>query len=372
MRTRWLSVVIVTAYCAVAPARVHGQETTNFASVSGRVTDGQGAVVPGAHVSARQTETNVIAEALTNAEGRFRFPYLRVGTYEVKVHVDGFADTTRILRATVGAAFDIPLVLNVAGLETSVTVSGDPTFLEAARSQIAGTVPHAEIQNLPMNGRNFLDLALLVPGVSPTNIGSTHLSNNFIVDGLSANDDAAGLSGIPYTVDAVEQFQVVTSGGQAELGRALGGSLGGPVVRNRTFFFSNVERRLLDQTGLVTILPGNVPVINARLAAAGYPGSPVSTGIYPNPVHSANVLGKLDQASRLIMAGIALMAAAPSGGAMHDAIEIAICGLHHVYDANVRDVAFSRSFDQGRTLAPAVRVSNDNWYSTGAPRMDRP
>ena len=94
-----------------------------------------------------------------------------------------------------------------------------------------------------MNGRNFLDLALLIPGVSPTNLGSTqlfpetsavqgpgisiasqrNLSNNFIVDGLSANDDAAGLSGIPYGVDAVEQFQVVTSGGQAELGRALGG-----------------------------------------------------------------------------------------------------------------------------------------------------
>ena len=97
-------------------------------------------------------------------------------------------------------------------------------------------------ESLPMNGRNFLDLALLVPGVSPTNIGSTQLfaetsavpgqgisigsqrnfSNNFIVDGLSANDDAAGLSGIPYGVDAVDQFQVVTSGGQAELGRALG------------------------------------------------------------------------------------------------------------------------------------------------------
>ncbi len=96
---------------------------------------------------------------------------------------------------------------------------------------------------MPMNGRNFLDLALLVPGVSPTNTGSTQLfaetsavpgqgisigsqrnfSNSFIVDGLSANDDAAGLSGIPYGVDAVDQFQVVTSGGQAELGRALGG-----------------------------------------------------------------------------------------------------------------------------------------------------
>ena len=194
-------------------------------------------------------------------------------------------------------------------------------MLEAARSQIAGTVSQAEVRNLPMNGRNFLDLALLVPGVSPTNVGSTQLfaetsavpgqgisvgsqrnfSNNFIVDGLSANDDAAGLSGIPYGVDAVDQFQVVTSGGQAELGRALGGyinvvtksgtnatrgdlydylrddrfnapnalsgttlpmsqsqygaSLGGPIVRDRSFFFSNFEQRKLDQTGLVTVDP---------------------------------------------------------------------------------------------------------------------
>ena len=94
-----------------------------------------------------------------------------------------------------------------------------------------------------MNGRNFLDLALLAPGVAPTNIASTqlfpetsavpgitisvgsqrNLSNNFVVDGLSANDDAAGLSGITYGVDAIEQFQVITSGAQAELGRALGG-----------------------------------------------------------------------------------------------------------------------------------------------------
>ena len=128
-------------------------------------------------------------------------------------------------------------------MDTSVTVTGDATVLEAARSQIAGTVSQAEVQSLPLNGRNFLELALLVPGVSPTNVGSTqlfpetsavpgvslsvgsqrNLSNNFIVDGLSANDDAAALSGITYGVDAVDQFQVVTSGGQAELGRALGG-----------------------------------------------------------------------------------------------------------------------------------------------------
>src|SRR4029450_1735694 len=147
----------------------------------------------------------------------------------------GVAAGVRPLRLTLGAAFDLPVSLSVAGLDTAVTVTGDATLLEAARSQIAATVPQIEVERLPMNGRNFVDLALLIPGVSPTNIGSTqlfpetsavpgqgisvasqrNLSNNFIVDGLAANDDAAGLSGIPYGVDAVEQFQVVTSGGQA-------------------------------------------------------------------------------------------------------------------------------------------------------------
>jgi len=361
MRLHVMGSVVVLACCAMASARtVCAQETINYASLSGRVTDAQGAVVPGAQVSARQTETNVTSETVTDAEGRFRFPYLKVGPYEVKAHLEGFAESTRALRLTIGSAFDVPIRLAVAGVETAINVTGDATILEAARSQIAGTILQAEVQSLPMNGRNFLDLALLIPGVSPTNIGSTqlfaetsavpgqgisiasqrNLSNSFIVDGLSANDDAAGLSGIPYGIDAVEQFQVVTSGGQAELGRALGGyisvvtrsgtntlhgtaydfirddafnapnalsgttlpmhqqqyggSVGGPIVHGRTFYFSNFEQRLLDQSGLVTILPQNIPLINARLAAVGYPGAAISTGTYPNPVHSANLLGKID------------------------------------------------------------------------------
>lgn len=336
------------------------QETINQASISGRVVDQQGMVIPGASVVARQTETNLTVEATTDGQGRFRFAYMKLGPYSLTVALPGFAPITRSLSLTVGSAFELPLVMSVAGVDATVDVVAEVPVIEAARSQIAGTVLKEEVQTLPLNGRNFLDLALIVPGVSPTNTNSTqlfaetsavpgqgisigsqrNLSNSFIVDGLSANDDAAGLSGTPYTVDAVDQFQVVTSSGQAELGRALGGyvnvvtksgtnqshgdlygyfrddafngrnaltgtklpmsqkqygaSLGGPVRKDRTFYFLNVEQRRLDQTGVTTISQANVDIINARLRAVGYPGQPVTTGLYENPVHSSNLLGKLD------------------------------------------------------------------------------
>jgi hypothetical protein len=336
------------------------QETINLGSVSGRVTDASGAVIAGAQVTARQAETNLISRVITDREGRFRFPYLRVGSYEITVRQQGFADASRTVDVTIGAAFDIPVSLSVASAETNVLVQSEADVLESARSQVAGTVPRAEIQSLPLNGRNFLDAALLVPGVSPTNTAANQLfaetaavpgqgisigsqrnfSNSFIVDGLSDNDDAAGLTGALYGLDVVQELQVVTSGGQAEFGRALGGyvnvvtksgtntlhgdlygylrnsrfnadnallnavlpmtqaqygaSLGGPVIHDRTFYFANFEQRMLNQSGLVTISPINVAAVNAHLLAVGYPGPPISTGIYPNPVHLTNFLAKVD------------------------------------------------------------------------------
>ncbi len=336
------------------------QESVNYASISGRVADATGAVIEDAQVTARQTGTNLTSMVNTDREGRFRFPYLRIGQYEIKVHRQGFADLARSLTLTVGSAFELPVLLAVASTETNVTVTGEASVLEAARSQIAGTVSQTEVRSLPLNGRNFLDLALLVPGVSPTNTASNQLfaetsavpgqgisvgsqrnfSNNFIVDGLSANDDAAGLSGIFYGLDVVNEFQVVTSGGQAEFGRALGGyinvvtksgmntlhgdmygyfrsdrfnaanalshtvlpltqaqygaSLSGPLIHDRTFYFANFEQRKLNQSGLITIAPANVAAIDARLAAIGYPGPAIYTGLYSNPVHNTNFLGKVD------------------------------------------------------------------------------
>ena len=170
-----------------------------------------------------------------------------------------------------------------------------------------------------------------MPGVGLSVGSQRNFSNNFIVDGLSANDDAAGLSGIPYGVDAVEQFQVVTSGGQAELGRALGGyvnvvtrsgtnALRGDVydylrddalqraeraVRHATLPMNQqqyggeprragrarpdvflLQRRAAPARSVRAghdSLRRDVAAINARLAAVGYPGPPVTTGDVSEP-----------------------------------------------------------------------------------------
>ena len=161
-----------------------------------------------------------------------------------RVRLQGFKEHARSLVLSAGSAFDLSITPRRRRHRRR---------RHGRRRQLRRWKPRAarssarcrrrRSRTCPMNGRNFLDLALLVPGVSPTNTNSTqlfaetsavpgqglsiasqrNLSNSFIVDGLSANDDAAGLSGIPFGVDAIEQFQVVTGGGQAELGRALGG-----------------------------------------------------------------------------------------------------------------------------------------------------
>ncbi len=339
---------------------LQAQQTINNASLSGRVTDPTGAVVQHALVIAKQVTTNIVKSTSTDTEGRFRFPYLPVGSYEISVDQAGFAIATRSVILTVGADIHLPILLVVAGNETSVSVNEIAPVLELNRSEVAETILPEEIQNLSLLGRNFLDLALLVPGVSPTNTASTQLfaetsavpgqgisissqrnfSNSFIVDGLSSNDDAAGLTGTFYGLDVVREFQVVTSGGQAEFGRALGGyvsmvtksgtndlhgsaygflrnqrlnasnalsqstlpltqaqygaSLGGPILRDRTFYFVNFERKQLNQNGIITITPANVLAINTRLQRTGYQGPLISTGIYPNPVDSNNFFAKVD------------------------------------------------------------------------------
>ena len=356
---------IIAALAAAAPLCAHAQQTITSASLSGRVLDSSGAVVPGVQVSATATATDERYRATTDGAGRFRFPYLPVGAYQVQTAASGYRATSQHVQLTVGSAFYLTVQLGLGQTETSIQVQATAPVLEADRSQISETISEREVDTIPFEGRNYLDLALLAPGVSPTNTASVqtfaetspvvgqgysvnsqrNFSNDFVVDGLSANDDAAGLAGNSYSFDVVREFQVVTSGGQAEFGRALGGymnlvtrsgsnnlhgtlygflrnqrlnadnalsrsalpltqgqygaSLSGPIVRNRTFFFANYEGRRLNTDGIVTIAPGNAAAINARLQAASFLGPRLSVGtgpatLYPTTVHTDTAFARVD------------------------------------------------------------------------------
>jgi hypothetical protein len=325
--------------------------------VTGRVLDPSGAVVSHSTVTATELATNQTSTTETDGRGRFRFPYLSVGTYRISTKAVGFAETARQVQLTVGAAFDLTLQVSMSQATANVQVTAEPPLIETDRSQIGETVSQTEAANLPFEGRNYLDLALLLPGVSPTNTASTqtlaetsevvgqgysvnsqrNFSNSFVVDGLSDNDDAAGVAGNVFGLDVVREFQVVTSGGQAEFGRALGGyfniitnsgtndlhgsaygflrnqrlnadnalsgsklpltqgqygaSLSGPLQRDRSFLFGNFEEQRLNTAGIITITPANAAQINTRLIVVGYqaPLLTVGTGpttLYPTTLHT--------------------------------------------------------------------------------------
>ncbi len=189
------------------------------------------------------TETRRKESVITNEDGNYKLSYLPVGDYQMVAECPGFTAVNQQLTLTVGQALDVPIRLSVAGVTEDVSVSYGVPTIEAARTQVAETILPREIDTLPLNGRNYLDLALLVPGVSRTNTGSNqrfaetsavpgtgisvagqrNMNNSFLVDGLSANDDAADLAGTFYSQDVIREFQVVTSGGIAEFGRASAG-----------------------------------------------------------------------------------------------------------------------------------------------------
>jgi len=99
------------------------QQSVDLASISGRVTDATGGVLPDVEVMARHLDTNITSTVMTGADGRFRLPSLRIGRYQVTVHRDGFRDSTRQLTLNSGAAFELTIELSVAAVDTQVTVT---------------------------------------------------------------------------------------------------------------------------------------------------------------------------------------------------------------------------------------------------------
>src|SRR5215213_11320841 len=154
-----LARVIALAATIAVPAAVHAQE----ASLTGTITDPTGGVLPGVTVTAVHTDSGNTFVGVTDERGAYRLP-VRVGAYKVTADLSGFAPATRTLTLLVGQNAVISLQLSTASLTESVTVTGDAPLIDMTKSSVGHAIDPSQVRDLPINGRNWVDLAMLAPG----------------------------------------------------------------------------------------------------------------------------------------------------------------------------------------------------------------
>lgn len=207
------------------------------ATLSGRVTDPAGSVIAGARVKARQVATGVERATVTNSEGIYTITNLAPGRYEIRIEAPNFPKTLlRSMDLGPGQQAVFDGTLEVSG--PTETIEFDDRFnyplVNTSTAIVDGVIRRQEVDRLPLNGRNFLELALLVPGnapapnFDPTKTGSVIVSSagqlgrggNITIDGADNNDDVVGGPLANLSQDAVQEFQIATNRFSAELGRS--------------------------------------------------------------------------------------------------------------------------------------------------------
>src|SRR5262249_6998264 len=195
-RLVFLRVVVILAYVFLPAAWSIAQTTTS--SIEGTVTDARGAVIPGAEVTARGATLAAERRTTTDAKGVYRLTALPAGTYTVSVVFAGLATRTATLEVTLNRVVTFDAALEVGGVQETVAVSA--TLLDRSTSATATTITPREITELPVNGRDYLDLLQLVPGVAINRqvdpntdrsnpvLGERSGNNNFLIDGQSNKD----------------------------------------------------------------------------------------------------------------------------------------------------------------------------------------
>ena len=284
------------------------------AVLNGDVTDPQGAVVVNAEVSATRTATSVTRTTYTTRAGLFVLNGLEPGEYDVQVTAKGFAAAKAKVRLEVGHQAELKLQLSLREQQTVISVDDTEALpiVDTVTSDVDGIVSARQIESLPLNGRNFLELAFLVPGNAPapnfdptktttvlvSSAGQLGRGGSVTIDGADNNDDVVGGSLHNVPQDAVQEFQIATNRYSAELGRSASsvvnvvtksgtndyhgsvsfferdaalqglpatfdrdleappfdrqqyaGTLGGPLVKDKAWWFAGLEYR--DQTGAV-------------------------------------------------------------------------------------------------------------------------
>jgi hypothetical protein len=285
-----------------ATASAQSQATTG--EISGRVVDAQGAAMPGVTVTAKSPATGYVRNVVSGAEGLFSLPLMPPDRYDVSFELSGFATVTRPVQVTVGSSLTVNQTLQLSSVTETVTVTASSPLVESSATVRTTTVDTEAIQNLPINGRRFQDFVTLTPTVQVdpqrgqlSFAGQRGINANVSIDGADYNQPFFGgirggeRSNNAFTVpqESVQEFQVVAAGYSAEFGRStgglvnaitksgtnvkrgslfyvnrnrdwaelnafgqnaaptqqqLGGSIGGPISRDRLFYFASAETQL--------------------------------------------------------------------------------------------------------------------------------
>jgi hypothetical protein len=296
--TRFAIVVFAVLLCGIASA---GEAQTFRGAISGRVADQSGAVLPGVSVTATNDATGVSRTTTTSATGDFSVPDLQLGIYTVEATLQGFQTVRTKIEVSVSQVASVELKMGLSQVAETINVTASALLLDTVSTALSNVVRPKQVQDLPLNGRDFRGMLQLAPGVAGTSVNGVRTrGNNFQIDGADNNDafqnnaavNQGGVSGIAGTllpIEAIDQFSV-QSGGQAEMGRNAGStvnlviksgtnnlhgsafyfnrheklsanspvvapgspkrpirnnqygfSLGGPIVKNKTFYFSTLE-----------------------------------------------------------------------------------------------------------------------------------
>ncbi len=233
----WYRIGFFLVLLSIWSVNVLAQDITS-GTIQGTVSDEQGAFIPGATVEARNTRTNFSKTFTTDSDGRYTFLSMPPGNYRVSATKQGF---TRVIQEnvelTVGRSIALNLVLRVSGVSEEVIISTTPT-VDTVKTEASTTLNSRTISNTPILGRKFEDLLTLTPGVSITQgpdgdeinfSGQRGIFNNVSLDGGDYNNGFFGeqaggqRAAIDISLDAVQEFQVIATGASAEYGRTAGG-----------------------------------------------------------------------------------------------------------------------------------------------------
>ncbi len=234
----WLGPMMALALVALAMAPA-ALAQSGAGALEGTVIDKDGSALPGVTVTATNPETGFTRVATTEADGGFRLAALPAGDYEVTFELSGFGTVTQeAVKVNVASARTLEVTLSVATLEEAITVTSEAPLI-ASEASMGTVVSQKELESLPLNGRQFANLAVLAPGTSlsynsdPTKPGQLTVALNggigrnvnYVMDGGDNTDDTIGGALQNFNLEAVQEFKIQTGQYKAEYGRSSGGVL---------------------------------------------------------------------------------------------------------------------------------------------------